>query len=101
MLPAIYIAHRRRREPAAFIGSACFIAALLGVTAAAGHPYLLFSTYDPAWSITIANAAAAPATLRVGLMFWSVAIALAVVYFIYLFWSFAGKVRPDEEPGRH
>ena len=92
MLPAIHAAHRRGRELPAFLGSATFMAALLGVTAASGYPFLLFSTHDPAHSITIGNAASAAATLRVGMAFWCVAIVLAVGYFVWLFWSFAGKV---------
>ena len=40
------------------------------------------------------NAAAPASTLRIGLVWWSVAIALAVAYFVHLFRSFAGKVAP-------
>jgi cytochrome bd ubiquinol oxidase subunit II len=100
-LPAISVAHRRRRELMAFLSSSLFIAALLGVTGAAGYPYLLFSTHATVPSITIANAAAGPKTLYAGFLFWSVSIVLAIGYFVYLFLSFAGKVRDDDRRYSH
>jgi cytochrome d ubiquinol oxidase subunit II len=69
--------------------------------ASGGIIFFAFSTHDSGRSITIANAAAAPSTLRIGFVFWSVAIVLAVGYFVYLFRSFAGKVRAEETRQSH
>ncbi len=100
-LPAMYVAHRRHWELLAFLGSAMFMAGLLGVTAAAAYPFLLFSTHGPALSVTIDNAAANPHTLQVGLVFWCIAMVLAVAYFAFLYGSFRGKVGPDSDIYTH
>ncbi len=91
-------AHRRHRDLPAFLAFGAFMAGLLGVTAATVYPNILISTRDPAWSLTVANAAAASSTLRIGLAWWVPAIVLALGYFVYLFRSFAGKV-DDGSPG--
>jgi cytochrome bd-type quinol oxidase subunit 2 len=67
---------------------------LLGITAATVYPDILISTHGAAYSLTVHNAAAPASTLRIGFVWWSVAIALAVAYFVHLFRSFAGKVAP-------
>jgi cytochrome d ubiquinol oxidase subunit II len=49
---------------------------------------LMASGFD----LTVWNSAAQSYGLRVGLIWWSIASALAAVYFIYLYRSFRGKV---------
>ena len=88
------VAERHDRELAAFLAFGAFIAGLLLTTAATVYPDILISTRSPVWSLTVDNAAAPASTLRIGLWWWSAAIALAVGYFVYLFRSFAGKVVP-------
>jgi cytochrome bd ubiquinol oxidase subunit II len=88
------VAERRGRELAAFVAFGAFIAGLLGITAATVYPDILISTHAAAYSLTVHNAAAPASTLRIGFVWWSVAIALAVGYFVHLFRSFAGKVAP-------
>ena len=86
------LAQRRGRELQAFLASAAVICGLLTITAATVYPSILISTRDPAFSLTLANAAGAPATLRIGLIWWVIAIILTIGYFVYLFRFFAGKV---------
>lgn len=81
----------------AFLGSAGYIVAMLGGAAFALYPVLLPSSTDPALSLTIHNAAAAPYALGVGIVWWSIAIVLALGYFTYLYRSFGGKVTLDSE----
>lgn len=82
----------RGAELKAFLGSVAVLAGMLAATAAAMYPYLLFSTLDPAWDLSIHNAAAGGLALQVGLVWWIPAILIAIGYFIYLFRSFRGKV---------
>ena len=82
---------------AAFLGSACFIVAMLGGAAFALYPTLLPSSTDPALSLTIHNVAAAPYGLGVGIVWWTIGFVLAVGYFTYLYRSFRGKVSLEGE----
>ena len=52
---------------------------------------------DPANSLTIYNASASPYGLAVGLVWWSIGMVLAAVYFILIYRLFRGKVRLDDE----
>ena len=82
--------HREGME--AFLCSCLFLLAML-VSAAFGlYPYVLPSNGDPAFSLTVANAAAAPYGLRVGLYWFVPGILLTTGYFVYTYRSFAGKV---------
>lgn len=82
---------------AAFLGSAGYIVAMLGGAAFAVFPVLLPSSTDPALSLTIHNAAAAPYGLGVGIVWWSIGLVLALGYFTYLYRSFRGKVTLEGE----
>ena len=81
----------------AFLASALFIASLLAGTVAGSYPDLLHSTLNPAYNLTVYNAATGAVGLRVGLIWWLLAILLAIGYFTYLFRSFRGKVHLDAD----
>ncbi len=85
---------RQGRALRAFLAFGSAIAALLGLTVGTVYPDILLSTHDPAFSLTVHNASAPPATLRIGFVVWTIAIALAIGYFVHLFRSFGGKVGP-------
>jgi cytochrome d ubiquinol oxidase subunit II len=80
------------REKAAFLSSCAFVLGMLTSVAAGLYPYVLPSSSDPALSLTIYNAAAAPYGLRVGLVWFVPGMLLTMAYFIYTYRSFAGKV---------
>jgi len=82
---------------AAFISSAVYIVAMLGGAAFSIYPYLLPATTNPAFSLTIYNARTGAYSLSVGLIWWGLGIALAIGYFVFVYRSFAGKVRLDHE----
>jgi cytochrome d ubiquinol oxidase subunit II len=88
-------AARRGRERAAFLGSCAYLTALLVATAASLFPILLRSTVDPRFDVTAWGAASGRHGLVMGLVWWIPALVIAVGYFVYLFRSFAGKVRVD------
>jgi cytochrome d ubiquinol oxidase subunit II len=87
----------RRRELPAFLASAAFIFSLLGATAAGMFPNILISTLEPRFTLDAYNATVGALSLRVGLVWWVLAMLLAVGYFVLLFRSFRGKVGPEEE----
>jgi cytochrome bd ubiquinol oxidase subunit II len=91
-LAGMHHARTRQRDLAAFLFfSACLVGMFAGV-AFGLYPRVLPSTLDPRFDLTVWNSAAQSYGLRVGLIWWSIAGALAVVYFIYLYRSFRGKV---------
>ncbi len=91
-LAGIFIALKQQKELAAFLCSAAFLVCILGATAAGLYPNLLTSTLDPAYDLNIANAQAGGIGLRVGFYWWTLALVLAVGYFIFLFRMFRGKI---------
>ncbi|HUI81277.1 MAG TPA: cytochrome d ubiquinol oxidase subunit II, partial [Bryobacteraceae bacterium] len=78
-----------------FLGSSVFLTGMLTSVVFGVYPLVLPSNGDPALSLTIDNAAAAPYGLSVGLIWFIPGIALAASYFIYTYRSFAGKVGPQ------
>ena len=86
------IAHRKGSELFTFIASAGTLIGLLAATAAGLYPVLLLSTTNAAYSLTVYNSANSQHGLQIGLIWWSTALAIAVVYFVFLFRSFKGKV---------
>ena len=87
----------RGDEGRAFLLSCAFIACLLAATAGTLYPVLLRSTIDPRYSVDAYNAASPRATLVIGLIVWLPAFALAGGYFTYLYRSFRGKVRTEDQ----
>lgn len=94
---ASFVARRSGRELVAFLGSAAFLLGILAATAAAIFPTMLKSSTDPALSLTALNSAAGPQSLRAGLYWWPVGLALAVGYVAFLFRFHRGKVQAAAE----
>jgi cytochrome d ubiquinol oxidase subunit II len=99
-LGLVFWGQLRGRHLLAFLGSAAFIAGLLGATAACVSPVMLKSTLDPAFSLTAENSAASAQGLRAGLAWWLVGFPLAVSYFVIVFRLHRGKVKvADDDEG--
>lgn len=94
-LAAVFWALRKGRERAAFLGSVVFMASLLAATAAGMYPNMLISTLDPAFTLTADNSANSTSGLTIGIVWWAPTVVLAVLYFVHLFRTFAGKVSED------
>ena len=88
------IAQRRGRGLDAFYASSAFILLMILSAAYGIFPNMLIATTDPANSLTIENAAAAPFGLRAGLVWFSVGAAFFLSYTFYVYRSFRGKVEP-------
>jgi cytochrome bd ubiquinol oxidase subunit II len=95
-LVAAPLAHRRGAELAAFLGSVAFLGGTLAATAAGLYPVLLPSAIDPRFSLDARHSATGGHGLAVGLVWWTIAIVLAVAYFAYLFRSLRGKIAAPE-----
>jgi cytochrome d ubiquinol oxidase subunit II len=87
----------KQNDKAAFLSSCAYIVGMLGGVAYAMYPVLLPSTTNPAYAITVHNAAASSYGLKVGAIWWSLGMAIALGYFVYLYRSFKGKVSLEGE----
>lgn len=96
-LVSVFACIRRGRELHAFLASTGFIVSMLGATAAGIYPNILVSTLDPAYNLTVYNAASGGIGMQIGLFWWIPALLLALGYFTYLFRQFRGKVEPDPD----
>ena len=77
-----------------------FILGLLSSVAWGLFPNMLIATTDPAYSLTVYNAAASPYGLRVGVVWFTIGISLVITYTIYVHRSFWGKVElPSSDEG--
>jgi cytochrome d ubiquinol oxidase subunit II len=85
------------KEKLAFVASALYIVGMLVGAAFAHYPVVLPASTDPARSLTIDNTAAGQHGLTVGLIWWILALILALGYFTVLFRMFKGKVRIEGE----
>ena len=92
---------RRRREGLAFTGYAAF--GVFGVAAvfAGMFPKVLPSTVDPAFDLTVANAANSPYTLTVMTVVTVVALPIILGYQAWSYWIFRKRVTPGMIPDAH
>jgi cytochrome d ubiquinol oxidase subunit II len=80
------------RDREAFLSSGAYIVGMLTSTVFGVYPNVL-PAVDQANSLTIQNASASTYSMTVGLIWWSIGMVLAVVYFIVIYRLFRGKVR--------
>lgn len=92
----------RRSQPLkAFLASCAYLALMLVGGVWGLYPNLLPATTGAANSITVDRALSGAHTLRVGLIWWSLGMALAVAYIVFVYSHFRGKaeVAAREHPG--
>jgi cytochrome bd ubiquinol oxidase subunit II len=95
-LAMIILGVTAQKEKQAFLGSTFYIASMLVGAAFALYPVVLPASTDPSYSLTIYNSAAGRHGLAVGFVWWCIGIVIAIVYFVFLFRMFRGKVRLEE-----
>jgi cytochrome bd ubiquinol oxidase subunit II len=81
----------------AFSGSGVFIAGLMIAAAAGVFPLMLLSTLEPRYSLSAYHTAAAGHGLAIALAWWPVAFICAVVYFLFIYRHYHGKVKLSED----
>jgi cytochrome bd ubiquinol oxidase subunit II len=88
---------RRRRELWAFRGSCGIIVALLAGLSVSLFPTMLYSTFAPAYSVTAYQGAAARSGLYIGIVWWPIAFALAMVYLAFIARYYRGKAKETQD----
>jgi cytochrome bd ubiquinol oxidase subunit II len=92
----------RKGDDRKAFGSSCVYLTVMLVGAAVGlYPRLLPSSNDPTMDITISRALSSPHTLRVGLVWWTFGMLLAILYFTIVYRMFRGKVSLEGEGYGH
>jgi cytochrome d ubiquinol oxidase subunit II len=86
----------RNDDRAAFLSSGAYIIGMLTSTVFGVYPKVL-PAVDPANSLTIYNASASQYGMAVGLVWWSIGMVLAAVYFVVIYRLFRGKVSLEDE----
>ena len=82
----------RHSVRAAFLGSSAYLATMMAGAVVGLYPVLLPTVGTGGRDITIALALAGSHTLHVGLVWWTLGIMLATMYFVIIHWLFRGKV---------
>ena len=81
----------------AFLSSSAFIIGMLASTAFGLYPNMLPSSIDPKYNLTIANTKTGDAGMQIGLIWWIIGMVLAIGYFVFLYFTFKGKVKLTKE----
>ncbi len=87
----------RQTDRRAFLASCGYLLGMLASVAFGLYPYVLPASTNPAYGLTVYNAKAGEYGLRIGLAWWSIGMALAIGYFIFLYRYFAGKVSTEKD----
>ena len=95
-LALMIYAIRKGEDKTAFVGSALYIVGMLVGAAFALYPVVLPASTDPALNLTIYNTAAGAHGLSVGLVWWTLSMIIALVYFVFVYRMFRGKVKLGE-----
>jgi cytochrome d ubiquinol oxidase subunit II len=90
----------RRNERNAFLASCGYFLGMLTSVVFGVYPMVL-PARNPAFQLTVQNAKAADYGLKIGLIWWVIGMALATVYLVYVYRSFAGKVTETLDSGGH
>ncbi|MCV7279384.1 cytochrome d ubiquinol oxidase subunit II [Mycolicibacterium flavescens] len=89
---------RRTGEGWAFASTCVVVGALVVLIFGAMYPYLMRSTIDPAYSLTIANAASSQYTLTI--MSWAAVVfaPMVLIYQGWTYWVFRQRISADRIP---
>jgi cytochrome bd ubiquinol oxidase subunit II len=86
----------RNDDRTTFLSSGAYIIGMLTSTVFGVYPRVL-PAVEPANSLTIYNASASQYGLTVGLVWWTIGMVLAAVYFVVIYRLFRGKVSLEDE----
>ena len=85
----------RERDTLTFLSSSAYIVGMMASTAFAIYPKVL-PAVEPENSLTVYNASGSTYGLAVGLVWWTIGMVLAAVYFVLIYRLFRGKVRIED-----
>ena len=92
----MFYAHKSRNDKGAFLASCGYIVGMLVGAAFALYPNVLPASTDHNYSLTIYNTAAGEYGMKVGFVWWSIGIVIAIAYFVFIYRMFRGKVDLSE-----
>jgi cytochrome d ubiquinol oxidase subunit II len=84
-----------------FIASCGYLSSMFLGAAFGLFPVILPAVGIQGRDLTVDQALSPPYTLRVGLVWWSVGMCLAIMYFCIVYWLFRGKVPIDDGGHEH
>jgi cytochrome bd ubiquinol oxidase subunit II len=87
---------RRKNQLNAFFASCVYLLGMLTSVVFGVYPMVL-PARNAAFALTIENAKAPNYGLKIGLIWWLIGIALASLYFVHVYRSFAGKVSSESD----
>ena len=90
-----------RNDRNRFLASCFYIVFMLAGAAYALYPNLLPASTGAANSLTIYNSAAGAYSLAKGIYWWSIGMAIAVAYFVLVYWFFRGKANTEAHAYHH
>jgi cytochrome d ubiquinol oxidase subunit II len=97
-LIGVFVFQRGRREVLAFVSGALYLAFMLVGAVYSLYPVIL-PAMDPQYNLTIENSITSSYALQVGLRWWIVGMVIALVYFVFLYRMFRGKVTLENDGG--
>lgn len=86
------VAHGRGTERLAFAGTAVTVAALLAAVFARIFPAAIPSSLDPAWTLSLTDAASSPYTLTVMTWIGAFLLPLTLIHTGYSYWVFRRRI---------
>jgi cytochrome d ubiquinol oxidase subunit II len=90
----------KRDERKAFFASCAYLTGMLASVVFGLYP-LVLPARNPVYSLTVASAKAGDYGLKIGAMWWTIAILLAAGYLTYVYRSFTGKVAVGKDQSYH
>src|SRR5271157_4563340 len=97
---AVQFELHRKNQRNAFLASCTYFLGMLTSVVFGVYPMVL-PARNPAFKLTVQNAKAADYGLKIGLIWGVIGMALATVYFVYVYRSFAGKVSETPDSPSH
>lgn len=92
---ALLVFRARERDVAAFAASSLILLSLLAATAWGSYPNILMATGNPAHSLTIANASSGSYGLQAAFWWFTIGLAIVILYQICIHRLFWSPVKPE------
>lgn len=96
-----WLANRADREGVSFLAMGAFLLAGSAAIFSAVFPVVLPSTLNPAWDLTVANAASSPYTLGLMSIVAAVGVPLVLAYQGWTYWIFRKRISIAHLPEPH
>jgi cytochrome d ubiquinol oxidase subunit II len=89
----------RRSDGRAFLASVAYLAGMLTSVVFGLYPFVLPASTGMDRALTIHNASAGETGLRIGVVWWTIGMILALIYHVFIYRHFAGRVAVGARDG--